>query len=270
MHHTDFLQLSQAERDAAYNNTAAVATSAAQLQEFELRSAQLAQRPGAQLDLPYGPLERQEFDFFPNQAGADTVLFIHGGYWQMRHKNGFRFVAQGALAQGLNAALIGYTLAPAASLQDIVAQVQAGISAVSTHAKQHGHSGRIHLCGWSAGGHLTAMAMGHPAVVTGLGISGIYDLEPIRHTYLNTALQLHEANAHALSPLHLPVQPDKRFVTAYGTAELAALQSQSHHFAAYAAGPLVPVEGADHFSILNALAAPDGALLHAWLHNPTI
>ena len=28
---------------------------------------------------------------------------------------------------------------------------------------------------------------------------------------------------------------------------------------------LLPVEGADHFSILNALAQPDGALLHALL-----
>lgn len=269
MNHADFLQLSQAERDAAYNNTAAVATSAAQLQDFEARSAQLAKQPGAQLDQTYGALARQQFDFFPNQPGADTLLFIHGGYWQMRHKNGFRFVAQGALAQGLNAALIGYTLAPAASLQDIVAQVHAGISAVSAHAKNQGHSGHIHLCGWSAGGHLTAMAMAHPAVMTGLGISGIYDLEPIRHTYLNTALQLDETAARALSPLHLPVQPTKRFVTAYGTAELAALQSQSQAFAAYAAGPLVPVEGADHFSILNALAAPDGALLRAWLLNQT-
>lgn len=270
MHHADFLPLSQAERDAAYNNTAAVATSAAQLQDFEARSAQLAQRPGAQLDLPYGALVRQQFDFFAGQPGADTVLFIHGGYWQMRHKNGFRFVVEGALKEGLSAALIGYTLAPEASLQDIVIEVLSGTSAVSAHAQRHGHSGRIHLCGWSAGGHLTAMAMQHPAVVSGLGISGIYDLEPLRHTYLNTALQLTQADALALSPLHLPVATGKRFVTAYGTAELTALQIQSQAYAAYAAGPLVPLEGADHFSILNALATPDGALLHAWLKNQTI
>jgi len=199
MHHADFLQLSQAQRDAAYNNSAAVANSTAQMQAFEARSAVLAQHAGAQLDLRYGPLPRQQFDFFAGPAHADTLLFIHGGYWQMRHKNSFRFVVEGALAQGLSAALIGYTLAPAARLQDITAQVHSGISAVSAHAQSQGHSGRIRLCGWSAGGHLTALSMAHAAVVAGLGISGIYDLEPIRHTYLNHALQLSDTEARALA-----------------------------------------------------------------------
>ena len=71
-----------------------------------------------------------------------------------------------------------------------------------------------------------------------------------------------------LSPLRLPLvhQP---FITAYGTAELEQLQRQSQAFAQHRQGlphdVLLPVEGADHFSILNALAQPDGALLHALL-----
>lgn len=186
----------------------------------------------------------------------------------MRHKNTFRFVAEGALKNGVNAALIGYTFAPQASLTQIVQEVLQGIAAVRAHALQLGAADRVLLCGWSAGGHLTALGLHAPGVVAGLGISGIYDLGPIRHNALNEALQLSETEVQQLSPLRLPLvhQP---FITAYGTAELEQLQRQSQAFAQYRQGlphdVLLPVEGADHFSILNALAQPDGALLHALL-----
>lgn len=264
-----FLNLTPAQRDAAYDNTAAVANSAEQLRAFERRSASVAVRSDALLDQAYGVAERQTFDFFAGQEGTDTVLFIHGGYWQMRHKNTFRFVVEGALAQGCSAALIGYTLAPQANLTAIVAQVHAGIRAVSEHAKNQGRSGKIRLCGWSAGGHLTAMSMQLPEVVVGLGISGIYDLAPIRHTYLNAALQLSDEEVQTLSPLGLGLGGGKRFITAYGTAELPALQAQSLQFAvhnrSHNRSSLLAVPDAEHFSILNALAAPDGALLQALL-----
>ncbi|THT99005.1 alpha/beta hydrolase [Lampropedia puyangensis] len=259
-----FLALPQSARDAAYDNTAAVANSAAQLQAFEARSALVAKLPQALLNQRYGPTPREQFDFFSGPTGSDTVLFIHGGYWQMRHKDTFRFVVEGALTQGASAALIGYTLAPEAALHTIIDQVHQGIAAVSTQALAAGHSGRIRLCGWSAGGHLTAMAMDRPEVIAGLGISGIYDLAPICHTYLNAALQLHEADALTLSPLRAQV-PNKPFITAYGTAELPALQAQSTTYAHYTNTRALAIEGADHFSILNALAASEGALLQALL-----
>ncbi|MEG2632295.1 MAG: alpha/beta hydrolase, partial [Comamonas sp.] len=104
--------LPQALRDAAYDNTAAVRDSAAQLAGFDARSAALLARAAGDIDQRYGAAERQVFDCFTGRADAPTLLFIHGGYWQMRHKNSFRFVAEGALALGLNAALLGYTLAP--------------------------------------------------------------------------------------------------------------------------------------------------------------
>lgn len=261
----DSLQaLPQALRDAAYDNTAAVPGSAAQLADFEARSAALAARADGLLDQRYGPAERQLYDYFPGSAGAPTLLFIHGGYWQMRHKNSFRFVAEGALARGLHAALVGYTLAPQASLMQIVLEVRQGIAAVRAQALAQGGSGEILLCGWSAGGHLTALGLQCEGVRAGLGISGIYDLAPLQQTYLNAALQLTPSEVQTLSPLRLP-PVDKPFVTAFGTAELPQLQVQSQVFALHRhghAGGLLPVEGADHFSILNALADPRGGLLN--------
>lgn len=260
----DSLQsLPQGLRDAAYDNTAAVRDSARQLADFEARSAALVARAVGHLDIRFGPAERQVFDYFTGQAGAPTLLFIHGGYWQMRHKNTFRFVTEGALARGLHAALVGYTLAPQASLTQIVQQVQQGIAAVRAQALALGGSGDILLCGWSAGGHLTALGLNCEGVRAGLGISGIYDLAPLQHTYLNAALQLTPTEVKTLSPLHLPLV-DKPFVTAFGTAELPQLQAQSLAFSLLrqsCEGGLLTVDGADHFSILNALAQPDGVLL---------
>ena len=264
------LHLDDAARKAAYDNTSAVSNSAAQLAEFEARSAAILQKTAADWDVPYGPAERQKFDFLPGNNGAATLVFIHGGYWQMRHKNTFRFIAEGALQHGLNVALIGYTLAPQATLTQIVLEVRDGIAAVRAHAVQSGGADRLLLCGWSAGGHLTAMCLDAPGVAAGLGMSGIYDLGPIAHNYLNHALQLTEAEIAQLSPLRLTVV-DKPFVTAYGTAELPQLQAQSQAFAAYrqaqAKDVVLAVEGADHFSILNDLAIADGALLQALLQH---
>lgn len=261
------LDLPQGARDAAYDNTKAVANSAQQLADFEVRSAALAAHPQALLDLPYGPLPRQLLDYWTGDASAPTMLFIHGGYWQMRHKNTFRFVAKGALQHGVHAALIGYTLAPQACLTQIVHEVEQGIAAVRQQALAAGGSGRILLCGWSAGGHLTAMGMACDGVVAGLGLSGIYELEPVRHTFLNHALQLTEAEVAQLSPLRLPVA-DKPLMLAYGTAELVQLQAQSLALAQHrraAPGTCLAVQGADHFSILNALADPQGVALQALL-----
>ena len=258
--------------DADYDNAAAVRDSEQQLADFEVRSNALVARVTAQLDMVYGLAERQRYDFFPGRSGAPVLLFIHGGYWQMRHKNTFRFVAEGALAKGLHAALIGYTLAPQANLARIVLEVHQGIAAVRAQALNQGGSGEVLLCGWSAGGHLAAMGLACAGVVAGLGISGIYDLAPLRQTVLNHALQLTAMDVHTLSPLRLPLVR-KPFVTAYGTAELPQLQAQSRAFAEYRGtlpAAAEPVLGADHFSILNALAARDGSLLQRLLVAPSI
>lgn len=267
MSQEDFAHWPSSLRDAAYDNTAAVHDSARQLAAFEARSQALLARAACHQDVPYGPGERQVFDYFPGHAGAPTLLFIHGGYWQMRHKNTFRFVAEGALAHGLHAALMGYTLAPQARLADIVREVFEAIAAVRAHAAANGGNADILLCGWSAGGHLTALGLDCDGVVAGLGISGIYDLAPIRLTYLDRALQLSEEEVRLLSPLALPPS-GKPFVTAFGTAELPQLQEQSRRFSVHRKGrpgDTLAIEDADHFSILDELARPDGALLRALL-----
>ena len=191
-------------------------------------------------------------------------MFIHGGYWQSRTREEFACLIEGPRAIGWSAALPGYTLAPDVSLTGIVAEIHAALDWLAARGPANGIAGPIVLSGWSAGGHLTAMALGHPAVRAGLAISGLFELGPIRDTYLNEKLRLTDAEIAALSPLRLPVSP-KPLAIAYGTAELPPLVSDSRELharrsAAHAPGPLLPVAGADHFTIVLELQKPHGQL----------
>jgi arylformamidase len=261
----DWGTLSRKERDAAYNNTDAVAGSAALSEARIAASAAFrAAHPGA-LDLAYGPGERNRWDLFPAaDEAAPCLVFIHGGYWQRNSREGFSVLAEGVRAHGWSAALPGYTLAPDASLSGIVAELFAALDWLAAEGRAHRIAGPLVVSGWSAGGHLTALALAHPAVRAGLAISGIFELGPLRDTYLDEKLRLTDDEVAALSPLRLPPVP-KPLAIAYGTAELPALVDNSrafhaHRAGAHAPGPLLPVAGANHFTILDALRQPHGQL----------
>ena len=251
--------MDRASLDAGYNNSAAVAGSAAIVEEWTRRTAVVRSRFSASLDLNYGKGERNRIDLFEAKPGAPLLAFIHGGYWQMRAKENFGFLATGPLAHGISVAMVGYTLAPQKGLDGIVAEILSALDFLSAR-----HTA-IYVAGWSAGGHLTAMAMAHPAVRGGLAISGIYDLEPIRLSYLNEKLGLDAAEARRNSPLlHLPRKSAPLHVS-YGEGELPELQRQSAEYwtawnNAGLPGKCAPLAGHNHFTILEELAAPNGAL----------
>jgi arylformamidase len=262
--------MDRTQLDAAYNNSAAVLERDAVVSDWAVRSARLrAERP-QHLDLKYGETARERLDLFlAGDANAPTLLFIHGGYWQMNAKEGFAFLAEGPLALGINVALAGYTLAPEARLDRIVTELRRAVLWLAEHLAEFGaDGGKLYVSGWSAGGHLTAMTMPLPVVRGGLAISGIYDLEPIRFSYLNDKLGLDEEEAERNSPLlHLPPRAGE-LIVAYGSGELPELRRQSITYAkAWAEqglpGCLRPIEGANHFTILETLAQPDGELAQA-------
>ena len=262
----DWRTMSQEARDRGLNNGEAVSGSANIVAGWDARSAALRKRLPDHLDLRYGPRERNRIDFFKARASAPTLLFIHGGYWQHRAKETFALFAEGAMAHGINVALVGYTLAPDATLDQIVAEIHAGIDFLGVQLPALGGEGRgIVVSGWSAGGHLTAMALANPNVRAGLGISGIYDLEPIRHSYLNVKLGLDEAASRRNSPMMQAEGPPKPLSLVVGSAELPLLRKQTADFAAHRARGGLPVTyeeipGADHFTIMNEMAAPAGRI----------
>jgi arylformamidase len=262
----DWRTLSQQDLDLGLNNGVAVAGSGDIVAGWDRQSAEMRARHPGHLDLRYGPRERNRIDFLKAGEKAPTLVFIHGGYWQTRAKEAFTLFAEGPLAHGINVALIGYTLAPDATLDEIVAEIHAGIGFLAEQLPSLGSdAGRIAVSGWSAGGHLTAMALSHPKVRAGVAISGIYDLEPIRHSYLNVKLALDEAMSRRNSPMAQAGGAMKPLALVAGSAELPQLRKQSADFAGHRARYGLPVSyeeipGADHFTIMKQLASPNGRI----------
>jgi acetyl esterase/lipase len=263
---TNWRGMSEALRDLGLNNGVAVPDGAQQVAGWEKHSAALRTRYPDNLDLRYGPRERNRIDFLKASDNGPTLVFIHGGYWQTRAKEAFTVFAEGPMAHEINVALIGYTLAPDATLDQIVAEIHSGLDfLVEKLPSLGGDRGRIVASGWSAGGHLTAMALSHPHVKAGMGISGIYDLEPIRHSYLNVKLRLDQAMSQRNSPVKQASGPLKPLSLVVGRAELPMLRQQTADFAAYRALQGLPVTceeiaGADHFSIMDQLVSPKGRI----------
>jgi arylformamidase len=262
----DWRSMSQQDRDRGLNNGEAVAGSADIVAGWDQRSTEMRARYRDHLDLRYGPRERNRIDFFKARDDGPTLLFIHGGYWQQRAKETFALFAEGPLAYGINVALIGYTLAPEVTLDQIVAEIHAGIDFLAKELPALGGDDKgIVVSGWSAGGHLTSMALSRPQVRAGMAISGIYDLEPIRASYLNVKLGLDEAMSRRNSPMMQAGGAAKPLSLVAGSAELPLLRKQTADFAGYRARYGLPVTyeeipGANHFTIMDELSSPMGRI----------
>jgi arylformamidase len=266
--------MDRAQLDAAYNNLAAVPSAPNLFADWAARSARFRERHPRHLGLAYGEQPRERRDLFlAGNPAAPTLAYIHGGYWQMtfQTKELYSTLAEGAVSHGLNVAVVEYTLAPEARMDRIVDEVRRAIGWLHEHLGDYGADPMcIYVAGHSAGGHLTAMTMPLGAVRGGIAISGVYDLEPIRLNYLNEKLRLDEAEAQRNSPtLNFPPTAGPLIVT-YGTAELPELCRQSIDYAQAwvergLPGRLLPIDGADHFTILETLAQPNGKLMQALL-----
>lgn len=255
--------LDRAALTRAYDNSGAVRDSAALLAGWRTRSA--AFREGkAGRTLAYGPGPRQAVDLYRcGPAGAPCLAFVHGGYWQRNAREDFTCMAEGPLALGLDVALVGYTLAPEAGLTRISEEVGAALQLL----RRETGAARLVVAGWSAGGHLAALmtTLAANAADAALAVSGIFDLEPIAGTALDDALHLTQAQVAELSPIRRLAPGGPPVSVIYGGSELPELrrQSEDYHAARRAlglGGDLHAVPGADHFRVLDALAASDGRI----------
>jgi arylformamidase len=262
-----FDQLDQAGRDAAYNNSKAVADSEARLKDWEERSAVCRALPSTRRDLRYGDKPNNCFDYFATgRPGAPLFIFIHGGYWQRNSKEVFGFVSTGPCAAGINVATIGYTLAPESNLSEIVSEVSRAIDVIVALSDDLSFDpSRVFVGGWSAGGHLAAMCAERPCIRGVLPISGIFDLGPITLTYLNRDLKLRPFEVQTLAPIHNLARRDVPTRLFVGGNELPELQRQSRSYAAaaQAAGlnvSMTTLAGLNHYTIMEEFAAPDSLL----------
>jgi len=260
--------------EAQYNNRVRVPGYSAALQDWADASAAALRRPGWVLDLSYGEDASERLDILaPAGAGAPVLVYIHGGYWRALDKRDHAFVAPPLADAGALVITLNYALCPSASIDHIVLQLVRALAWVYRHARTFGgNPDHIVLAGHSAGGHLatmllacnwSAVAADLPASVvkSALSISGLYDLEPFRHTpFLASDLNLTASSALRLSPAYLPAPAQGSLVTVVGGDE----SEEFHRHAALirkAWGPRVVVAseiepGRNHMDVINELAVP--------------
>ena len=175
------------------------------------RGEALAATMDCRLDVPFGERPGEKLDIFPAPGPAAPIhLFVHGGYWRSFDKEFFRYIAEPFVAAGVTLILNNYDLCPSVTMDEVVRQNRAAIPWIHAHAGEFDSDGNnITVSGHSAGGHLTTMLMctdwtahGLPRDVIkgGCAISGLFDLEPLRRSYLNADLRMDEATARRNSP----------------------------------------------------------------------
>jgi len=129
----------------------------------------------------YGDRPAEAIDLFRAAAGSPLLVFIHGGYWRRMTRADFSFVAPPLARAGVSVAIVGYPLAPEVDLDTIVAAVCRGTEvAVAAAAGDGMDVARLTLAGHSVGAQLAAMVAVRLDVRALVGLSGLYDLAPLR------------------------------------------------------------------------------------------
>lgn len=279
---TVFRGYDQEGLDREYDNRRKVADAAGHLAHYVQESARARAELPRRLDLAYGPGPAETLDvFWPPGPAAEPALapvqvFIHGGYWQRLDKSDFSYVARAFGPAGAVTVVINYALIPTVDMDALVQQCRVAIAWVHANAVSFGGDPeQIFVSGHSAGGHLAAMLMatdwpafgGLPADVikAGCGLSGLYDLEPIRLCYLNQVLGLDAEAARRNSPVHRVPTRSGPLLLAVGGLEGPEYHRQTDDLAEAWRRRGLPCEvldlaGHDHFTIAAELADPRSEL----------
>ena len=257
----------QAEIDEQYDVESSVPDFGRYVDFFLSNSARVRKELGPRLDVPFGPTTAETLDIYPAaRPDAPIHMFIHGGYWHSLSSKEFSFVAEGLVAAGASVVINNYALCPQVTITEIVRQNRAAIAWLYRNAAAFGgNRNRIYVSGHSAGGHLTAMLLatdwerdfGLPAdlVKGGTAISGLFDLEPFVHSWLQPKLRLTPDEIHRMSPIrHVPDRASPLTVT-FGGDESAEFRRQSETFLAAWTGKgldgrYLDLPSRNHFTVL--------------------
>jgi arylformamidase len=229
-------------------------------------------------DIQYGSNTDEVLDIFlpfePTQSKRKLQVYIHGGYWQELSKDESCFAATNFQKSGYHFAVINYSLAPNASLTEIVEQNRQALKYLYQNAERYGYDKNdIYLSGSSAGGHL-AMMMAltdwskyidvAKNIVKGIcAVSGIYDLTPIAQTYINEPLQLTPQEIIENSPLLINLPPKGfllcQIILTYGENETNEFKRQTTAMKNRLAvnqmqSPFAEIKERNHFDVILDLA----------------
>jgi len=213
----------------------------------------------AELDLAYGTAPREELDLFlPEGAPKGVVVFVHGGYWHLFSKAHWSHLAAGPLARGFAVAMPSYTLAPAARLAEMTAEIARACWFVGTRVP-----GPMVVTGHSAGGHLSArMGCADIAVPVArvVPISPLAELGPLMATGMNRTLKIDAEEAAMESPARQALRDGVTAHVWVGAEERPAFLMQARLLSEEWACPWTADPGHHHFSVIEGLADPASPL----------
>ena len=268
--------------DARLNARATVPDIAPFMKAYADESAKSRTVLPCRIGVSYGPKPAERMDVFPaRRPDSPVFVFVHGGYWRMLDAADSSFMARQFVEAGAAFVAINYELAPSASIDEIVRQCRAALVHVWRSARDlNGDPARLHVCGSSAGGHLTGMMIAGGwrndfgaadlRVQSASPLSGLFDLEPVRLSNCNEWARLDAKSAARNSPmLHLP-DPPLPLVVSYAPSEAAefTIQSEAYIAACRARGcavEFVAEPGANHFDLPMRLMDANAALTLAVL-----
>lgn len=282
----------RAEQDRQYAPSSVVGDIEPFLDAYVERSTFARRLVGdrAHLDLSYGPRPRQALDVLPppEAAGASAdaartagapwpvLVWLHGGFWQQRDKGDAAFPALGVGPAGWGVVAAGYSLTPEVRLDEVVEECRSLVHWL--HRELPGLGGdpsRIVVGGHSAGAHLAAMLLvtdwpargldlvsgsgRGPVLAGGLLVGGVYDLEPVRHSYVNDAVRMDAAEARRCSPVRRTA-PSVPVLVAWGEHETLAFRRQSLDLVRRWGAEPLELRGRHHFDAPLELADPGSEL----------
>ncbi|XP_041881560.1 kynurenine formamidase isoform X1 [Corvus kubaryi] len=222
------------------------------------------------LHVPYGNGDGEKLDIYFPTDPCETfpvLVYIHGGYWQCLSKDDSGFAAPPLVSQGVAVVAVGYDTAPEGHMDAMVQQVRRSLVFL---VEQYPRIRGVYLCGHSAGAHLAAMVLSTdwtefqevPEIKGAVLVSGVYDLEPILHTYVNDVLNMSREVAQRNSPMRhvtpaVPAACEVLMAVAQHDSPEFRRQSQEYSQALRAAGwsvSLLDLAGVDHFDIIEKLS----------------
>lgn len=265
--------MQEAERDLTeeYENGAYIPDAEKYKENWPIAAAAFRAEHAGQLDLRYGPKDRNKLDLFlPRGRARGLMVFIHGGYWRALDKSLWSHLAAGPLARGWAVALPSYTLAPQARIAEITAEAAQAVSMASDMVPD----GPLVVTGHSAGGHLTArlrcvdVALSPRAearLARLVPISPLSDLRPLLRTAMNADLRLDAGEAEAESPLLFKGLREVETRVWVGAEERPAFLDQARWLAeAWGAAHRIDL-GRHHFDVIDGLTEAASPLTEAVL-----
>jgi prenylcysteine alpha-carboxyl methylesterase len=178
----------------------------------------------------YGPNPRNRLDIYVPRSGkkVPVLVFVSGGAWIIGHNSWGAFIGKTLQEENVLVVSPDYRNYPQATITTMISDVQQAIEWVFQNCQRYGgDASNIHLCGQSAGAHLSIMSLMKRAqslhhnarkdrvtwdprsIRSFIGISGVFDLHIQQHVFSQKGLpesvirKLFEGDITAHSPSHL-------------------------------------------------------------------